>query len=173
MTNQGFRIVRENAREVIIQHPNKEIHKVTHGNFTTLKEYADSTDTPFKLDDEGNRIYNPAAFYLDYFNNFITTDKIAECYGLSEKEAEILIKQGKEEFRINSIKTAIKKLKKEVVTGYCLAQWKDSSTGNIFEKYATNKGEIMIIEIYPDYSGWEAYKASPYNWTDEIINWFK
>ena len=101
MEAQGFKHIRENAQEVVIQHPNGEFHKVTRGNFTTLEEYAKNTDTPFKLDKDGKREFYTEPFYLDYVNNFITVAKMAEHYGIKESHANTLINAGR--MRVNKI----------------------------------------------------------------------
>lgn len=38
-------------------------------------------------------------FYLDYWNDFITTDKIASHYGIDEEDAEHLIKMGRKYYQ--------------------------------------------------------------------------
>lgn len=39
---------------------------------------------------------NPYDFFLDWFNNFITTQGIAEHYNITEDEASDLITEGRE-----------------------------------------------------------------------------
>jgi hypothetical protein len=34
-------------------------------------------------------------FYIDYFNNYLSVEKIAEHNGITEKEANLLIREGK------------------------------------------------------------------------------
>lgn len=36
------------------------------------------------------------AFYLDYFNNYLTVGAIAEAHGLTETQAAVLIRVGRE-----------------------------------------------------------------------------
>lgn len=95
MKTQGFKFIRDNAREVVIQHPNGDYNKVTKGNYTTLEDYAENTVTPFKLDENGKRVYDTEAFYLEYVNNFITIERIAEHYGITEGHAIMLIDAGR------------------------------------------------------------------------------
>jgi hypothetical protein len=38
---------------------------------------------------------NPETIYLDYLNNFMTVEKLAEHYGLTVEEAMVLIDRGR------------------------------------------------------------------------------
>ena len=44
---------------------------------------------------------NKIDFYLDWANNFLTTETMAENYKITKREVEKLIKEGREEFNQN------------------------------------------------------------------------
>jgi len=50
----------------------------------------------FDADYSNTPTIEPEAFYLDYFNNYISVDKIAEHYGIDVYRANALITKGRE-----------------------------------------------------------------------------
>ena len=96
-TIEGFRFVREDSVNCVLQHPNGDYNTIPKGNYTTLADYAENIDTPFKYDEDGERVFYSEPFYLDYFNDWLTVKAMAEHYHITESQANILIEAGREE----------------------------------------------------------------------------
>lgn len=58
-----------------------------------------------------NRILEAESFYLDYLNNFLTVQAIADHYEISKAKALILIDRGREE---NKIRAGVRNIKAEL-----------------------------------------------------------
>ena len=58
-----------------------------------------------------NRILDSENFYLDYLNNFLTVDRIAEHYAITPRQARILIEVGREQ---NQVRNGVRNIREEI-----------------------------------------------------------
>lgn len=73
---------------------NNRVQKLPNGDFKVMPEQETPGNSPVTIEN-GKRIFHSEAFYLDWCNNFLSVEAMADYYMIEVSHAENLINWGR------------------------------------------------------------------------------